>query len=153
MHTLELRPGANPEEAGRHARTTATLQALHPCLCRTPLDASGASADEALLPTAWIIGTFTCAANESRVNSHSSDSNETCAVQDDILLSASQAQGVSLLAIMGGSLACSALAAVGQRQGPCRKVVMWLLVTVYVCCCLLFCAAFIANILEPELRM
>ena len=114
---------------------------------------AGASADEALLLTARIIGTFTCAADVSSVNSHSSDSNETSAVQDDILPSASKALGVSLLAIMGGRLACSALAAVGQRQGPCRKVVMWLLVTDYVCCCLLFCAAFIANVLDPELRM
>ena len=66
---------------------------------------------------------------------------------------ASKALGVSLLAIVGGSLACSAFAFIGQRQGPCRKLMMWLLVSAYICCCLLFCAAFIANVLESDLRV
>ena len=30
---------------------------------------------------------------------------------------------------------------------------MWLLVNAYICCCLLFCAAFIANVLESDLRV
>ena len=30
---------------------------------------------------------------------------------------------------------------------------MWLLVSAYICCCLLFCTAFIANVLESELQM
>ena len=61
--------------------------------------------------------------------------------------------GVSLLAIMGGSLACSVCAFVGQRQGPFRKAAMWLLVSAYICCCQLFCIAFIANVLESDLRV
>ena len=114
---------------------------------------AGASADEALLLAARVIGTFTCAAYVSSVNSHSSASNKDCMVQDDLLLYISKTLGVSLLAIMGGSMACSAFVFVGQSQGPCRKVVMWLLVNAYICCCLLFCTAFIAIVLGPELHM
>ena len=114
---------------------------------------AGASADEALLLTAKVVGTFACAAYVSSVKANSNASNENCAVKDDLWLYASKTLGVSLLALMAGSLACSACAFVGQRQGPCRKVMMWLLVSAYICCCLLFCTAFIANVLESELRM
>ena len=114
---------------------------------------AGESADEALLLTARMTGTLACAAYVSSVSSHSSASNDDCVAQDDLLLYVSKTLGVSLLAITGGSLACSALAFVGQRQGPCRKVAMWLLVNAYVCCCLLFCTAFIAIVLGPELQI
>ena len=114
---------------------------------------AGESADEALLLTARVMGTLACATYVSSVRAHSRASDSDCATQDDLLLYVSKALGVSLLAIMGGSLACSALAAVGQRQGPFRKVAMWLLVSAYICCCQLFCAAFIANIRESDLRV
>ena len=99
------------------------------------------------------MGTFTCAAYASSTKSYSSASNPECAVQDDLLLYISKALGVSLLAIVGGSLACLTFAFVGQRQGSCRKVVMWLLVNAYICCCLLFCTTFISNVLDSELRV
>jgi len=56
------------------------------------------------------------------------------------------------MAILGGSLANSAFAFIGQRQGTYRKVMMWLLVHAYICLCLLFCTTLIANVLESELR-
>ena len=114
---------------------------------------AGKNADEALLLTAKVMGTLACAAYVSSVRAHSRASNRDCAAQDDLLLYVSKALGVSLLAIMGGSLACSACAFIGQRQGPCRKVMMWLLVSAYICCCQLFCTAFIANVLESDLQV
>ena len=114
---------------------------------------AGENADEALLLTARVMGTFACAAYVGSVKANSRASNPDCVVQDDLLLYASKALGVSLLAIMSGSLACSAFAFIGQRQGPCRKLMMWLLVNAYICCCLLFCAAFIANVLGSDLRV
>ena len=114
---------------------------------------AGASADEALLLTARVMGTFACAAYVSSVKSHSSGSNPGCVVQDDPVLYASKTLGVSLLAIVGGSLATSAFGFIGQRQGTCRKVMMWLLVNAYIFGCLLFCTTLIANILESELRV
>jgi len=116
-----------------------------------PWTQAGASADEALLLTAKVVGTFTCAAYVSSVRSYSSASDPECVVQDDLLLYASKTLGVSLLAIVGGSLACFALAFVGQRRSSCRRVIMWLLVNVYICCCLLFCAAFVATVHASEL--
>ena len=113
---------------------------------------AGENADEALLLTARVMGTFACAAYVSSVKAHSRASNRDCVVQDDLLLYASKALGVSLLAIVGGSLACSAFAFLGHRQGSWRRVLMWLLVSAYICCCVLFCAAFMANVLESELR-
>ena len=68
------------------------------------------------------MGTFACAAYVSSVKSHSSASSPGCVAQDDLLLYASKDLGVSLLAIMGGSLATSAFASIGQRQGTGRKV-------------------------------
>ena len=114
---------------------------------------AGGSADEALLLTARVMGTFACTAYVSSVKAHSRTSSDDCAVRDGLLLQASKTLGVSLLAIIGGRLACSALASVGHRQGPCRKVLMWLLVTTYVCFCMLFCTSLIANIMEPELQI
>ena len=114
---------------------------------------AGGSADEALLLTARVMGTFACAAYVSSVRANSRTSSDACAVQDDFLLYAAKAIGVSMLAIMGGSLACSAFASVGHRQAPFRKVMMWLLVNAYICCCTLFCTALIANIMESELQI
>ena len=57
------------------------------------------------------------------------------------------------MAIIGGSLATTAFALIGQRQGTFRKVVMWLLVNAYICCCVLFCTTFIANVHESDLRV
>ena len=112
---------------------------------------AGACADEALLLTARVLGTFACAAYASSVKSHSSASSPGCVVQDDLLLYASKTIGVSLLAIMGGSLATSVLASIGRRPSTRRNVMMWLLVWAYICCCLLFCATLIANVLESDL--
>lgn len=114
---------------------------------------AGGSADEALLLTARVMGTFACAAYVSSVKAHSRTSDDDCAVQDDPLLYASKALGVSLLAIMGGSLACSACARVGHRQGPCRKVMMWLLANAYICISMLFCTTMIANVGGYELQV
>jgi len=114
---------------------------------------AGVSADEALLLTSRVMGTCACAAYVTSVRSYSSSSSPSCVPQDDLLLYASKTLGVSLLAILGGSLATSAFAFIGQRQGTCRKVMMWLLVHAYICFCLLFCTTLIANVLESELRV
>ena len=82
----------------------------------------GASADEALLLTARVMGTFACAAYVSSVKSNGSASSPACAKQDDLLLYIGKTLGVSLLSIVGGSLVTSAFAIIGQRQGTGRKV-------------------------------